>query len=110
MKKPRINWSKIPFPHLMTSGEGMRAHWDQIAADLRRFALAAKADGYTTVTLDDFAHLAPDPRHEPEIADRSAVFRSEFAKLFDQLKYDCGMRILLTSDVLPATASLRCTC
>lgn len=104
--KPRINWSKIPFPHLMTSGDGMRAQWDQIAIDLRRFATAAKADGYNTVTLDDLAHLAPDPRHEPEIAERIAVFRAEFGRLCDLLKNECGMRILLTSDVLPATAAV----
>jgi hypothetical protein len=104
--KPRINWSKIPFPHLMTSGDGMRAQWDRIATDLRRFAMAAKADGYNTVTLDDLAHLAPDPRHESEIAERIAAFRSEFGKLFDLLKHEYGMRILLTSDVLPATAAI----
>jgi len=105
-EKPRINWSKIPFPHLKTSGDGMRAQWDRIAADLRRFATAAKADGYNTVTLDDLAHLAPDPRHEPEIAGRIAVLREEFGRLFDMLRNACGMRILLTSDVLPATAAI----
>lgn len=104
--RPRINWSKIPFPHLMTSGAGMRAQWDRIAEDLRRFAMAARADGYNTVTLDDLAHLAPDPRHEPEVAGRIAVMRTEFGRLFDLLKEECGMRILLTSDVLPATAAV----
>lgn len=105
-EKARINWSKIPFPHLLTSGDGMRAQWDRIAVDLRDFAMAAKADGYNTVTLDDLGHLAPDPRHEPAIAERIAVFRIEFRRLFDMLKDECGMRILLTSDVLPATAAI----
>lgn len=104
--KTRINWSKIPFSHLMTAGEGMRAQWDQVAADLRTFAAAAKAEGYNTVTLDDLAHLALDPRHEPEIVERINVFRREFRTLFDLLKHEFGLRVLLTSDVLPATAAL----
>lgn len=105
-EKPRINWSKIPFPHLITSGEQMRAQWEQIARDLLRFATQAKADGYNTITLDDLAHLATDPRHEPEIAERIGVFREEFRKLFDLLKHQCGLRILLTSDVMPSTAAI----
>ena len=104
-EKRRVNWSKIPFTHLAT-GPDRRPQWDRIAGDLRRFCGAAAAMGYNTVTLDDLAHLAPHPAHEPEIAARIAVFREEFARLFDQVRAESGLKILLTTDVLPLTPAV----
>lgn len=61
--------------------------------------------GFTAVTLDDLAHLAPHPFHEPEVSARIAVFREEFARLFDIVRGE-GLEIYLTSDVLPVTPAM----
>jgi len=105
-EKQRINWSKIPFTHLATEGWQRREQWDRIAHDLRRFAGEIKQLGYNAVTLDDLAHLAPHPLHEPEVRDLIAVFREEFRVLFDLLKNEFGLGIFLTTDVIPTTASV----
>lgn len=103
--KRRINWSKIPFTHLATEGEARRLQWARIREDLRHFAGEVAAMGYNAVTLDDLAHLAPHPLHEPEVAARIAVFREEFAQIFPILD-EFGLRIYLTSDVLPVTPAV----
>lgn len=102
----RINWSKIPFPQLATHGPQRVAQWSQIREDMRRFVGKTSALGYNTVTLDDLAHLAKHPLHEPHIAENIGVFREEFAKLFDLIRSEGGMKILLTSDVIPITPAL----
>lgn len=103
--KNRINWSKIPFTHLSTGPE-RRPQWDQIAIDLRHFAKEITALGYNAVTLDDLAHLASHPLHEPEIKERIRVWREEFTKLFSILKNEYGLKVFLTSDVIPFTAAV----
>src|SRR5688500_1350962 len=104
-EKSRINWSKIPFAHLST-GTDRRPQWDCIAEDLRRFCGSVARLGYNTITLDDLAHLATHPAHEPDIAARIGVFREEFARLFDLIRTEFGLKILLTSDVLPLTPAV----
>ncbi|HVJ44849.1 MAG TPA: hypothetical protein VM511_00585, partial [Luteolibacter sp.] len=104
-EKQRVNWSKIPFTHLST-GPDRRPQWQTIAADLRHFAKQITALGYNAVTLDDLAHLAAHPLHEPDIRDRIAVFRQEFARLFDLLINEFGLKIFLTSDVIPFTPAI----
>ena len=102
-RRKRINWSKIPFPHLEAAAADERA---RMRDELRRFADGAAAQGYNAVTLDDLAHLAPHPLHEPEVAERIARLREEFHGHFELLRGDCGMKIFLTSDVLPVTPSI----
>ncbi|MBK1883719.1 hypothetical protein JIN85_14975 [Luteolibacter pohnpeiensis] len=104
--KQRINWSKIPFQHLKTTEPGRREQWDQIAEDLRSVAGQVKAIGYNAVTLDDLAHLARHPAHEPEVAQRIEVFRDEFSRLFNILRDEFGLKIFLTSDVIPSTPAV----
>ncbi|MBK1826498.1 hypothetical protein [Haloferula rosea] len=103
--KRRINWSKIPFTHLATTGETRRTQWARIRHDLRRFAAEVSAMGYNAVTLDDLAHLAPHPLHEPEIAARIEVFREEFTQLFAIL-HEFDLKIYLTSDIIPLTPAI----
>jgi hypothetical protein len=105
-EKQRINWSKIPFTHLAISGPERRVQWDRIAYDLRHFAGEIKRLGYNAVTLDDLAHLAPHPLHEPEVRERISIFRQEFTTLFDLLKNEFGLKIFLTTDVIPSTAAI----
>ena len=104
-ERKRINWSKIPYTCLVTEGEARDVAWQKIREDLRRFTREAAAAGFNAVTLDDLAHLAAHPLHEPEIAGRIAVFREEFSRLFEMVRME-GMEIYLTSDVLPVTAAV----
>ena len=105
-KKNRINWSKIPFSHLLTSGPEANEQWQQIHQDMRDFAREVSALGYNAVTLDDLAHLASHPLHEPEIAADIAFFRTQFSSLFDLLTKEFGLKVFLTSDVIPLTSAI----
>ena len=104
--KDRINWSKIPFTHLLTQGDGVEQQWAGIEADMRHFAAEVAELGYNAVTLDYLAHLAAHPLHEPEIAARVAFFRVRFARLFDILREEFSLSVYLTSDILPLTPAL----
>ncbi len=101
--KQRVNWSKIPFTHLAGADE---AQWTRIETDLRKFAREVADQGYNAVTLDDLAHLAPHPLHEPEVAAQIELFRRKFRRLFDILHGEFGLKIYLTTDVLPTTPAL----
>jgi hypothetical protein len=102
-QRKRINWSKIPFTHLDTLDED---GWAAITADLREFARQVSAQGYNAVSLDDLAHLAPHPLHEPEVAARVAGFRQRFRGFFGMLSGEFGLGVYLTSDVLPLTRAV----
>ncbi len=99
----RINWSKIPFQHLLDASPD---DWDLIENELRDFARQVSAQGYNAVTLDDLAHLAPHPLHEPEVADQINFLRGKFTGFFDMLHGEFGLRVYLTTDVLPMTPAL----
>lgn len=104
-ERRRINWSKIPFTHLATEGEARREQWDRIREDMRTFTRRAAEAGYNAVTLDDLAHLAPHPLHEPETAARIAAFREEFSAIF-RIVREAGLQLYVTSDVLPVTPAV----
>ncbi len=99
----RVNWSKIPFAHLAGADE---RQWSRIESDLRQFAREVSAQGYNAVTLDDLAHLAPHPLHEPEVAAQIGLFREKFRRFFDILRDEFGLKIYLTTDVLPMTPAV----
>ena len=105
-EKRRINWSKIPFIYLRTSGAEAEAQWQKIEADMRHFAKEVSSLGYNSVTLDDLAHLAIHPLHEPEIAERIAFFRVKFSAIFDILAEEFGLKVFLTSDIIPLTPAI----
>lgn len=73
---------------------------------MRLFAEHVTRLGYTAVTLDDLAHLAPHPLHEPDVADRIAFLRERFSPILRMLHGEFGLRVYLTSDVLPLTRAL----
>ena len=101
--RERVNWSKIPFSYLYGASD---AQWLQIETDLRRFAHEISAQGYNAVTLDDLAHLAPHPLHEPAVAAEITLFREKFRRFFDILHSEFHLQIYLTTDVLPVTAAV----
>ena len=102
-ERTRVNWSKIPFVHL---ADATPDDWVAIEGELRDLARQVSHQGYNAVTLDDLAHLAPHPLHEVEVADRIAFLRGKFARIFDILQSEFGLRIYLTTDVLPMTPAL----
>ncbi len=101
----RINWSKIPFGHLATSGEGRAAQWTGIRADFETLAGKVAALGYNAVTLDDLAHLADHPWFEPALRERNAVLREEFRQLFAIARAH-GLRVFITTDYLTTSAAV----
>lgn len=102
----RINWSKIPFTHLKTEGEEADEQWRKIESDIRDLAREVSEIGYNAVTLDDLAHLATHPLHEPEIKAEIAFFRKQFATLFTILTEELGLKVFLTSDIIPLTPAI----
>ncbi|GAA5481042.1 hypothetical protein [Haloferula sargassicola] len=104
-EKSRINWSKIPFHHLPVHGSERAPFWARVRQDLSHFCREVSDLGYTAVTLDDLSHLASHPSHEPEITGKIAVFRQEFARIFDLIR-EAGLGVYLTSDILPLTPRL----
>ena len=107
-KKQRINWSKIPFQHLRLDPEGRRIQFDTIAADMKVFASRVSRVGYNSVSLDDVAHLTPDPCHGPALNSRIHILMEEYRILFKILK-DSGLNIYLTMDVLSFSPGLKNT-
>lgn len=103
--KRRINWSKIPFDHLRTSGLEYEPQWCAIRRDMETFARKVASLGYNAVSLDDVAHLSDHPWFEPEVRARNAVFRQEFRSLFTILT-DQKLRIYLTADFVTTSAAV----
>jgi hypothetical protein len=99
----RVNWSKISFMDLLDASPD---DWAAIGEELREFARQISAQGYNAVTLDDLAHLAPHPLHEPEVADRIDFLRGKFTGFFDMLHGEFGLKVYLTTDVVPMTPAL----
>ena len=106
LEKQKINWSKIPFEHLQIDTDQRRAVFDRIAADLDIFASKVSQLGYNAVTLDDVAHLSPDPWLEPHINRTIEDFREEYRRFFTILRSH-GLKIYLTMDVLSFTPGLK---
>jgi hypothetical protein len=101
----RINWSKIPFSHVEASGMLDGAGADMLRLDFRAFALAAAADGYNAITLDDLAHLIAWDGHPAPLEERLARYRAMYRDLFE-IAAECRLRVLVTSDVFSMTPGL----
>ena len=104
-QRRRINWSKIPFSYLATSGPEREAQWCAIRADLDVFAREAAGLGFNAVSLDDVAHLSDHSWLEAEVRARNAVFREEFRRLFALLR-SRRLRIFLTADFVTTSAAV----
>ena len=101
----RINWSKIPFTHLLTDGLEFQSQWLRIQTDFETLVQRVAALGYNAITLDDVAHLSDDPWFEPEIRRRNAVFREEFRELFAIAKAH-GLKVFITTDFLTTSPAV----
>lgn len=101
----RINWSKIPFHHLVTEGENKAIYWEQVRSDMRLFAKRVAKIGYRAVTLDDVAHLIDHPHYEPPVRSAIQFFQTEFRKLFTILLGE-GLQIYITADYFTSTPAI----
>jgi len=101
----RINWSKIPFNHLLRDGFEFQSQWLRIQTDFETLVQRVAALGYNAITLDDVAHLSDDPWFEPEIRRRNAVFREEFRELFAIAKAH-GLKVFITTDFLTTSPAV----
>lgn len=101
----RINWSKIPFTRLAVSGIERQQQWRQIREDFDQLARRVASLGFTAITLDDLSHLSDHHWFEPELRERSAVFREEFRVLF-AIAREHGLQVFVTSDYLTTSAAV----
>lgn len=102
-----INWSKIPWQNLpKIPDETADAWWTQVRADLTRFADQAAAWGFNAISIDDVTHLADHVWLEPELRQRIAYYREEFARCF-AIFTERGLAVHLTMDVATYTPELR---
>lgn len=104
--KRRINWSKIPFSNFETEPAERQKLFAGIRADLEVFAGKVRRIGFNSVSLDDVAHLTPDPWLEPQINELIAAYQEEYRILFSILRRH-GLAIYLTMDVLSLSPGLK---
>ena len=104
--RKKINWSKIPFAHLVTDGPGRHNQFYNIRQDLNEFAHHVSQQGYNAVSLDDVNHLVTHPWYEPKLNARIEVLQEEYRSLFQILRTH-GLAVYLTMDMFSSTASVR---
>ncbi len=97
----RINWSKIPFCHLLRAGRVDHSLFPAIRDDFSRLCDTFAQMGFNAVTLDDVIHLADWPGYDPDTRDQIHAWREEFTRLFD-IAGQRGLDLFLTADVLPS--------
>lgn len=101
-----LNWSKIPFARL-ERGDGLDARVEaQVRADFARFVDRVAAIGYNAITLDDLAHLVPDPDHDAGLGSRILAYQRLFDDLIT-LATARGLRVFVTTDVMYYTPATR---
>ncbi len=105
--KKRINWSKIPFHSLDALGpQGRQERFSRIAEGLERFSSSVFQEGYTCVSLDDVAHLAPDRLHSKESNELITAYQEEYDRLFEIILNN-GLTCYLTMDILSFSPGLK---
>ena len=98
-RRQEINWSKIDFHDLDADGTIPPDHCKQIRSDFQIFAREAAAIGYNAVTLDDLAHLVPDPLYTDALNRKIKQYRSLYRDLF-RIAADAGLQLFITTDLL----------
>jgi len=97
--RKEINWSKIDFSDLDASGLIAPERLVQIETDFRLFVRRAAAMGYNAITLDDLAHLTPDPLYPNELSQKIEQYRTLYRTLF-QTADEAGLKVFITTDLL----------
>ncbi|MFC5051545.1 hypothetical protein ACFPK9_13120 [Rubritalea spongiae] len=103
--KRRINWSKIPLAELPVEGDAADVYWRAVREEMAEFVQRVRAHGYNTVTLDDVAHVTLHESYTDALKLRVKRLAKEMRILIQIIK-NAGLRVLMTSDVVPMTATL----
>ncbi len=93
------NWSKVPFSSLETDGRLRAETADAIVAAFELFAQRVAALGYTAVTLDDLAHLAPHSFYPARLKTTIDDYRALYRRLFTIARTH-GLDVFITTDVM----------
>jgi len=99
-ERRRINWSKMIYSFIDVPEKDRESRWQKIREDMEKLLSRTKMLGYNTITIDDVVHLTQYDQHSAEIQEKIGVFSVEMNKVFDLIRSH-GMRILVTSDVIP---------
>lgn len=98
-KRKRINWSKIPFEHLVDDTGINHGRMAKIQDDFAVFCARASEYGFNAISLDDVAHLVPHKLYATE----TAAFIEEYRRYFQQfcdVAASHGLRVYVTTDVM----------
>lgn len=98
-RRKEINWSKIDFSDLDSSGAIEPERLTQIKEDFNTFAKRAAEIGYNAITLDDLAHLTPDPLYPETLRHKIEQYRTLYRTLFN-LAAEAGLKVFVTTDLL----------
>ncbi len=97
-RQDEINWSKIDFAELNSDGFIPPERCRQIENDFCIFTRRAASMGYNAVTLDDLAHLTPNPLYPEELSRKIKQYSALYRVLF-RIAADSGLRIFITTDL-----------
>lgn len=101
-----INWSKIPYHFFFGKQKKSRKVFKAVERDLDTFCSRIKQIGYNCISLDDVAHLTPDPWIEPDLNTKISHMQACFRPLLDTITGH-GLGIYFTMDVLSLTPGLK---
>lgn len=97
--KKQINWSKIDFS-LIEDADGLKADLcNKIKVNFQAFITRISAIGYTTITLDDLAHLVNFPFYPEPLQRKIRAYQAFYRELFE-IACAAGVKILITTDIL----------
>ena len=97
-QRAEINWSKIDFAELDSDGLISAERCQQIETDFCTFTRRAASMGYNAVTLDDLAHLTPNPLYPEELRRKIEQYITLYRALF-KIAADSGLQIFITTDL-----------
>lgn len=103
--KKRVNWSKVPFRHLETENRLKTGRRNRIVEDFTGVCDRAAELGFTGITLDDVAHLAPWQGYPAALQSKIQAYRDFYRELF-AVSADRGLRVYLTTDIMYYTPEL----
>jgi hypothetical protein len=98
-RRAEINWSKIDFAELDSSGRIPEERCRRIEEDFRTFTRRAAKIGYNAVTLDDLAHLVIHPLYPEALRQKLAQYQELYRTLF-AIAAEAGLRVFITTDLL----------
>lgn len=98
-KSGTINWSKVPFSDIESSGRLSEQTRDTIIANFKTYIEKVSSLGYDAISIDDLAHMANMPFYDHETTMLIEDYQHLYARLF-KIATSHGMRIYVNTDYL----------